>query len=167
MAAKMKSGTWQDFSQRFLRAHGMPVGCELRLYRKDGRKVRSDLGIKRRAINRSNITVLKGSDRISELITDAARLLSTDVLARGYEMGLYSPEGDRVYGQTYVETIRSLQETKKQVDPIEVFIDLLEDAGVDDLTLRQVGSLYSRLSEIFDNGHFEKMLLKAPAALGK
>ena len=162
MTAKMKSSQWSDFSQRVVRIHGLPKGSELRLYRKgDGRRVRSDFGIKRKAVNRSNITQLGGTDRISEFFADVMRLLSTDITARGFEMRLYGPDGDRIYGNTFVQTVRDIEPLQSRVDPVEIFLDVLEEAGIDDISLRQAGALYTSLRDIMGGEHFDKHLLRA------
>lgn len=163
MAAKIKSSEWSDFSHRIVRIHGLPKGTELRLYRRsDGRRVRSDFGVKRRAVNRTNVAQLNGSDRISDLLANAKSLLSTDVDARGLEMQLYGPGGGRIYGNTHLQTVRNMEPALQgDGEPVEIFLDLLADLGIDDIPLRQAGALYHRLRDVIGGDYFDKQLLRA------
>lgn len=151
-----KISSWSDFSQRFLRFQRLAHGAELRLYRRhDGRRVRSDFSIKRRAINANNVKLLEGSDRVSELIQSAKDVLTTDIDARGIEMRLYGPGNDRVNGNTQVKTLRPESDSKG----IDCFIELLSEAGVDDIPIAQAGKLYNKLAVLVGREHFEKRLL--------
>ncbi len=162
MTAKIKSSEWSDFSQRFVRIHRLPKGTELRLYRRsDGRRVRSDFSVKRKAVNRTNVTRLIGNDRVSELLADARALLSTDIDARGLEMRLYGPDGDRINGNTHLQTVRSMEPAlQDDGEPVEIFLDLLADVGIDDIPIRQAGALYSRLRDVLGGDYFDRQLLR-------
>jgi hypothetical protein len=162
MTAKIKSSEWSDFSQRIVRIHGLPKGTELRLYRRrDDRRVRSDFSVKRKAVNRTNVAQLNGTDRVSDLLADAKTLLSTDIDARGLEMRLYGPDGDRINGNTYLQTVRNMEPAlQDDVEPVEIFLDLLADVGIDDIPIRQAGALYSRLRDVMGGDYFDKQLLR-------
>lgn len=167
MTAKIKSSEWSDFSRRIVRIHGLPKGTELRLYRKnDGRRVRTDFNIKRKAVNRTNVAQMSGTDRVSDLLADAKTLLSTDIDARDLEMRLYAPDGDRIYGNTHLQTVRNMEPALKDDDneSIEIFLDLLGDAGIDDIPIRQAGALYNRLRDVMGGDCFDKQLLRSAQA---
>jgi len=162
MTAKIKSSEWSDFSKRIVRIRGLPKGTELRLYRRsDGRRVRSDFSVKRKAVNRTNVEQLNGTDRVSDLLADARTLLSTDIDARGLEMRLYGPDGDRINGNTYLQTVRNMEPAiQDDEEPVEIFLDLLADVGIDDIPIRQAGALYSRLRDVMGGDYFDKQLLR-------
>ena len=162
MTAKIKSSEWSDFSQRIVRIHGLPKGTELRLYRKrDGRRVRSDFSVKRKGVNRTNVAQLTGTDRASDLMAGAKALLTTDIDARGLEMRLYGPDGDRIYGNTYLQTIRQMEPAlQNDGEPVEIFLDLLAEFGIDDIPIRQAGALYHRMRDVMGGDYFDKQLLR-------
>jgi len=162
MTAKIKSSEWSDFSQRFVRIHGLPQGTELRLYRRsNGRRVRSDFSIKRKAVNRTNVAQLSGTDRVSDLLADAKAILSTDINARGLEMWLFGPDGNWINGNAHLQTVRNMEPTlQDNGEPIEAFLDLLTDAGIDDIPIRQAGVLYNRLRDVMGGDYFDKQLLR-------
>lgn len=162
MTAKIRSSVWSDFSQRIVRVHGLPRGTELRLYRlSDGRRVRSDFGVKRRAVNRTSVAQLEGTDRVSDLLADARDLLSTDIGARGLEMRMYGPNGVRINGNTHLQTVRNMEPAlQDDEEPMGIFLDLLADVGIDDIPVYQAGALYSRLRDVLGGDQFDRQLLK-------
>ena len=162
MTAKIKSSEWSDFSYRIVRIHGLPKGTELRLYRRsDGRRVRSDFSIKRKSVNRTNVAQLESTDRVSDLLANARALLSTDIDARGLEMQLYGPGGDRIYGNTHLQTVRKMEPAlQDDGEPVEIFLDLLADVGIDDIPIRQAGTLYRRLRDVMGGDYFDTQLLR-------
>lgn len=163
MTAKIKSSAWSDFSQRVVRIHGLPRGSELRLFRKsDGRRVRSDFNIKRKSVNRTNVAQLRNGDRVSDLLADVRTLLSTDIDARGLEMRLYGPDGDRINGNTNIQTVQNMEPAlQDDGEPVEIFLDLLGEVGIDDIPIRQAGALYKRLRDVMGEDYFDKQLLRA------
>lgn len=162
MTAKIKSSAWSDFSQRVVRIHGLPRGSELRLFRKsDGRRVRSDFSVKRKSVNRTNVAQLREGDRVSDLLADVRTLLSTDIDARGFEMRLYGPDGDRINGNTSIRTVQNMEPAlQNDGEPIEIFLDLLGDVGIDDIPIRQAGALYKRLRDVMGGDYFDERLLR-------
>lgn len=161
MKEKIKSGEWSDFSKRIVRIHGLPDEAEIRLYRKkDGRRIRSDFVVKRKAVNSGNVVQLKDTDRVSDFLAAVRDLLSTDVEARGLEMRLYDEDGNRVNGNTQLKRLR-ISELKPSQRPMDVFFDLLGEAGIDDIQVHQAGKLYCRLGEVVGLDYFEKQLMKA------
>ncbi|AFS39165.1 hypothetical protein AWH61_12300 [Alteromonas sp. W12] len=154
MARKLKSSSLADFSTKLVRFHKLPNGTEIRLYRKKTeRRVRSDLTVKRKGINSKNIEVFKDSWNVRDFLDEARALLSTDVEARGLEMQLFAPDGSRIYGNTLLGNVRKL-EPKIEEDsgkPLNLFLMLLENSGLEDISLRQAGNLYRQINEIIDS----------------
>lgn len=168
MALKLKSSEWRDFSERIVRIYGLPKGSELRLYRKrDGRRVRSDMVIKRRAVNRSNVKQLKGADTVAHLLRRACTLLSTDIEARGLEVRLYGPDGGRVYGNTHIRTFRESWPAGGEWDSesADVFLNILETSGLGDASLQQAFALYNQLRKVIGEEFFENQLLRHKSGL--
>lgn len=162
MARKLKSSSLADFSTKLVRFHKLPNGTEIRLYRKKTeRRVRSDLTVKRKGINSKNIEVFDDSWNVRDFLDEARALLSTDVEARGLEMQLFAPDGSRIYGNTLLGNVRKL-EPKIEEDggkALSLFLTLLENSGIEDISLRQAGNLYRHINEIIDSS-LEVSLLK-------
>ena len=92
-------------------------------------------------------------------------LLSTDIVARGLEIRLYGPDGNRINGNTHLQTVRNLQaQPQDNEDPIAIFLDLLSDVGIDDLSIGQVGLLYRRLCDVVGGKYFDEKLRLAHAS---
>jgi hypothetical protein len=167
MAAKLKSSQWSDFSDRVVHICRLPKGTALRLYRKsDDRRVRSDLSVKRKLVTSANIRSLNDYDTVSDFLSKIRMLLSTNIEARGLEMRLYGPDGGRIYGNTRIRTVKQMEPSvvKDDSEIFETFLDLLETAGLDDISLRQAGGLYSKLREIVGD-ELDKRLLRSKTLL--
>lgn len=150
---RLKSSTWADFSSRVVKFYELPNGTEIRLYRKKTeRKVRSDFKVKRKMITSRNIAKPDNSSNVTDLLYELSDLLSTDIEARGLEMKLFSPNGSRVNGNTLLGTVRKFepQVTDDSDEAFDLFITLLEDCGLEDVSIRQAGRLYDQINDIVD-----------------
>jgi hypothetical protein len=117
------------------------------------------------AINRTNVTRLAGTARVSDLLADARALLSTDIDARGFEMRLYGPDGDRINGNTTLQTVRDMEPAlRDDGQPLAIFFNLLADVGLDEISFEQAGDLYGRLHEVMGGDDFDKRLLRYTGA---
>ncbi|MEX2636743.1 hypothetical protein [Alteromonas macleodii] len=97
--------------------------------------------------------MFKDSWNVRDFLDEARALLSTDVEARGLEMQLFAPDGSRIYGNTLLGNVRKL-EPKIEEDsgkPLNLFLMLLENSGLEDISLRQAGNLYRQINEIIDS----------------
>jgi hypothetical protein len=153
MARRLKSSTLVEFSARLVRLFGLPRGSEIRVYRKKtGRRVRSDSTVKWRAIDAKNIERLPDSSNVRELLDEALGVLSTDLEARGCDVYLYAPDGNRLNGNTLLGTVRSLEPIASEHDgeEFDTFIALLENSGLEDISLQQAGRLYRQLDQILE-----------------
>jgi len=151
MARKLKSSTLADLSSRLVKFHELPYGTETRLYRKKtGRRVRSDFTVKRIAINSKNIAKLDDSRNVTDLLNESINLLSTDIEARGLEMELFAPDGSKVDENTLLGTVRAFepQVTDDCDEGFDLFMTLLENSGLEDISVRQAGRLYNQLNGI-------------------
>jgi hypothetical protein len=151
MARKLKISTLANFSSRLVKFHKLPNGTEIRLYRKKtGRRVRSDFTVKRKGINAGNISKHDNLSNVKDFLNEARNLLSTDIEARGLEMQLFGPDGNRVNGNTLLGTVRSFEPniTEDSDKALDLFITILENCGLEDITIRQAGRLYNQLNEI-------------------
>lgn len=108
MGTKLIQTRWDRFSKSFVRFHSLPSGCELRLYDSQGRKKRADLLVKRKRVNGKYLDRATDSTNVTELISQAISLLSTDVRARGLRIGLHAPDGTRINGNTFIRTVRDM-----------------------------------------------------------
>ena len=162
MARKLKSSSLADFSTRLVRFHKLPNGTEIRLYRKKTeRRVRSDFTVKRKGINSKNLEKFGDSWNVSDFLDEARAILSTDIEARGLEMQLYAPDGSKINGNTLLGNVRKF-DPKIDEDcgkALNLFFTLLENCGVEDISVLQAGQLYCQLNEIIDNS-LEISLLK-------
>lgn len=150
MVRTLKSSKLSDFSSKLVKFHKLPNGTEIRLYRKKTeRHVRSDFTVKRQAISQKNIPKFGDTCNVKDFLDMSRELLSTDIEARGLEMRLYAPDGNRVYGNTFLGTVRNLEPRIEDSDEVlDLFITLLENCGLEDITIRQAGRLYNYLNEI-------------------
>lgn len=154
MARSLKSSSLADFSSRLIRFHKLPKGTEIRLYRKKTeRRVRSDFTVKRKGINSKNINQLHDLYNVRDFLDEARSLLSTDIEARGFEMQLFAPDGSRINGNTLLVNVMKLepQVSEDSDKTLDLFITLLENCGLEDISLRQAGKLYLQLDGIIDN----------------
>lgn len=162
MARKLKSSSLADFSTRLVRFHKLPNGTEIRLYRKKTeRRVRSDFTVKRKGINSKNLEKIGDSWNVGDFLDEARAILSTDIEARGLKMQLYAPDGSKINGNTLLGNVRKLA---PKIDEdggkaLNLFFTLLENCGVEDISVLQAGQLYCQLNEIIDNS-LEISLLK-------
>ena len=154
MTRKLKSSSLADFSSKLVRFHKLPNGTEIRLYRKKAeRRVRSDFTVKRKGINSKNVSEFDDSWNVKDFLDEAKDLLSTDIDARGLEMQLFAPDGSRINGNTLLGNVRRLE---PQIDEdsdkaLDLFITLLENCSLEDISIRQAGQLYNQLNDILDN----------------
>ena len=98
--------TWDEFSRKFAKRQGLPLGTELHLYDANGRKKRSDWQVKRKKV--ASVPKAAGYETVHGLLQTATNLLSTDINARRLKICLVSPQGDRIQGNTHVGTVRAL-----------------------------------------------------------
>ena len=151
MAAKLKSSTWADFSDRVVAMCQLPEGSGLRLYKRNGsRRVRSDFTVKRKHVTTGSFDALENTDTVSDLLDQAKALLSTDVDARGLELKFYGPDGSRIYGNTHLGTVRRDWPTPSSEDSksFKSFCAIMETNGFGDAPSRQVGKLLADITEI-------------------
>ncbi|MBV1929544.1 MAG: hypothetical protein KUG81_08550 [Gammaproteobacteria bacterium] len=154
MARKLKSSSLADFSSRLVRFHKLPNGVEIRLYRrKTERRVRSDFTVKRKGINSKNVAKLNDSLNVRDFLNEARGLLSTDIEARGLDMELFAPDGSRINGNKLLGNVRKFepQINEDSDEALNLFITLLENCGLEDISIRQAGQLYDQLNGIIDN----------------
>ena len=90
---------------------------------------------------------------MKDFLDEAKDLLSTDIDARGLEMQLFAPDGSRINGNTLLGNVRRLE---PQIDEdsdkaLDLFITLLENCSLEDISIRQAGQLYNQLNDILDN----------------
>ena len=98
--------TWDEFSRKFAKQQGLPLGTALHLYDASGRKKRSDWHVKRQKVR--SVPRADGSQTVHSLLQTATDLLSTDINARRLKIRLASPRGDLIPGNTHVQTVRDL-----------------------------------------------------------
>lgn len=154
MARKLKLSALADFSSRLIKFQELPNGTEIRLYRKKtGRRVRSDFMVKRKAINSRNIKKLDDSSNVIDLLNESRDILSTNIEARGLEINLFAPDGSRVNGNTMLSTVRAFEpQVAEDSDEIfDLFITLLENCGLEDISIRQARRLYNQINSIDSN----------------
>ena len=109
--------TWDEYSRKFAKRQGLPLGTELHLYDANGRKKRSDWQIKRRKVG--SVPRAAETETVHSLLQTATDLLSTDISARRLKICLVSPQGDRIQGNTHVGTVRALPRHRTEVEPAE------------------------------------------------
>lgn len=152
MAKALKTSTFAEFSAKFVRFHGLPFGCELKLWRdKSERYARNDMLVKRKGINRKNCQPLSDDQRIRELLDEAERMLSMDLKARGLTLWLTGPDGSSIDTRTHTGTVRAMEAAEEPyiTDGKAIFQEVIESCGLDDvLSVKQSGALYSALKEI-------------------
>jgi len=163
MAKQLKTSSLGDLSSRLVRSQRFPHGTEVRLYRRwDKRRVRSDFTLKRKFINSTTVQKLGDDKNVRNFLDFAGSLLSTDIQARDFEMVLYGPDGKRIDGHTRLRTVRDMAPKPTEEDEektFELFTTLLENAGLEEVTRRQAGTLYWELRSIL-NGALDPALLK-------
>lgn len=98
--------TWDEFSRKFSKQQGLPLGTALHLYDANGRKKRADWQVKRKKVR--SVPRANGSETVHSLLQTATGLLSTDIIARRLKIRLASPQGDLIPGNTHVRTVRAL-----------------------------------------------------------
>ena len=98
--------TWDEFSRKFAKRQGLPLGTQLHLYDASGRKKRSDWQVKRKKV--ASVPRAAGYETVHSLLQTATNVLSTDINARRLKICLVSPQGDRIPGNTHVATVRAL-----------------------------------------------------------
>lgn len=103
-------GTWETFSRRFTRSHELPRGTTLQaLRKKDGRKVRIDLGVRYRKFGvDQGYEPAAGGATVKALLDLVPGLLLTDIVARGYELQLVDPQGTPISGRKEVKAVRAM-----------------------------------------------------------
>ncbi|MGP5370335.1 hypothetical protein ACTXN4_23085 [Pseudomonas helleri] len=151
--AKLKSSTLAEFSEKMVKYQKLPYGTEIRLYRKKtDRRVRSDLILKRKVISQKYIDKFEGSENVKSFLDAARSLLSTEIETRGMEMRLYDPEGSRLNGNTLISTVRDLDDKDSDDSGKIIYLlnEVLESCGIEDCTLRQVGSLREMINKIIE-----------------
>lgn len=115
---RMKT-SWRMFSENFARFQDLPDGVALALFDATGRKKRSDLRVKRSAVNTRNMTRVDDSDSVAKLLSVARLAIGTDIERRGLKLGLLTPMGKRIRGNTRVATIRRLRGNKDTDELLE------------------------------------------------
>ena len=162
MAKRLRTSSLADFSAKLVRFQRLPHGTEVRFYRKwDGRRVRSDFTLKRKFIKSTTVRKLDDGKNVRDLLDFAHSRLSTDIQARGFEMVLFGPDGERINGNTLLRTVRSMAAKPTDGDgekAIELFIALLENAGLEEVTMWQAGTLYRELRDLL-KGALDQALL--------
>jgi hypothetical protein len=166
MARKLKSSSLGEFSSKLIRFHKLPNGTEIRLYRKKTeRRVRSDFTVKRKSINSKNVEKLDNSMNVRNFLDMARDLLSTDIEARGFEMQLFAPNGSKINGNTLLGNVRNFEpritedQDEDEDGAFDLFMTLLENCGLDDISLRQAMKLYKQLNGILGDS-LDSLLLK-------
>lgn len=108
--------------------------------------------LKRKIISQKYIDKFDGGENVRSFLDAARSLLSTEIETRGMEMRLYDPSGSKLNGNTLISTVRNLDD--KDSDGSEKIIYLLngvlEICGIEDCTLRQVGSLREMINKIIE-----------------
>ena len=155
MSKRMKESTISDFSERTTRVAGLPVGCEIRFFKKrDGRKVRSDFVLKRRAINTTNLPEPADTDTVSSYLDSVKALLSTELQTRGLDMHFYNQKGQPIVGNTRIGTVRKSDVTylaNFRHAPVFLFGTIVDNSKAFDesLSLAQTRDLYNEFRDIF------------------
>ncbi|HZR33796.1 MAG TPA: hypothetical protein VFA75_00370 [Nevskia sp.] len=117
MAKKLISTRWAVFSRRFVTAQRLPNGCAVALFRRrDKRRVRDDLVVKRQRVNTKTVTPVDDDDRVTALLAAAQAVLSMNVHARGYRLALLGPDGIEINGGTKLATVRAMTPTPTEED---------------------------------------------------
>lgn len=140
----------KDFSEKFIRYQKLPYGTSIRLYRGTGKKVRSDYQVKRKKINSKNIGVISPSDNVSCLLKKAKEMLNTDLDARKLHLELYGPDETFIHGNTMIKSVRELEpiESTDDTHACDLFLTLLDNNELGDISLRDAGRLYVALKTI-------------------
>lgn len=148
--ASIKLTSIEDFSAKFIRYQKLPYGTSIRLYRDTGKRVRSDYQIKRKKINSKNIDVVSPSENVTYLIEKAKEMLSTDLDARKLQFKLYGPDGKLIHGNTLIKSVRELEPIESNDDShaCDLFLTLLDNNELGDMTFRDAGRLYVALKTI-------------------
>lgn len=116
MVTNLIESPWANFSAKFVKFQGLPFGCELRLFKPDGRKVRSDFKVKRKKVNTRTLVKADDNATVSALLEMARECLSTDIRARGLRLCLYSPAGEKINGNTHLQNVRRLTPQDTEAD---------------------------------------------------
>ncbi|MGK0270764.1 MAG: hypothetical protein ACI88H_001414 [Cocleimonas sp.] len=172
MVKKLKSGPLNELSSKLAKFQELPFGTEFRLYRKKtGRRVRSDITIKRKAVNSKNISRLGDSWNVKDLIDQTVAFLSTDITARDLEMQLFAPNSSRINGNTLLGNVRKLDpkvddesNDNRTLKVFNLLASVLENSGIEDVTITQIGQLYNQLNEILNNT-FDSSLLESESKI--
>ena len=92
---------------------------------------RLDFTLKRKFINSTTVRKLDDGKNVRDFLDFARSLLSTDIQARGFEMVLFGPDGERINGNILLRTVGDIQQNQlmgMEEKAIELFITLLENA---------------------------------------
>lgn len=155
----LTESTIPDFSKKLLRKQGCPAGYTLRAYhRLDDRHVRVDMKVKRRVVKDSTVNVLDDSDRVSALIAEANRLLSTDLKARGIYLRLLNEQGEVLDNGTGMKAIRAEAKKAKPATPMDAVAMFMDEAGLGDLPLIDSRHLIQELHELLGKNFDESMM---------
>ena len=114
---KLISLSWADFSRKFVKRHGLPLGTTLRLYDQNGRQKRSDWQVKSRRFK--SMDQAHNRDSVSDLLGIATSQLSTDIEAQRLTLHLVSPHGQQINGNTLIRTVRAMPRARTDYDDEE------------------------------------------------
>lgn len=147
----LTESTIPDFSRKLLRKQGCPKGYTLRAYHKiDNRQVRVDMKVKRLFVNESTVHVLSDSERVSSLIDEANRLLSTDLKARGIYMRLLNERGEVLDNGTGMKSIRAEVEKANAPGEMDAVAMFLDEAGLGDMPMVDSRLMVQELHELLE-----------------
>lgn len=137
MTLRQKESSLRELSDRIVQLMNLPQGTTIFLVRKDtGRKVRSDMTIRRRAMVAKSFGELDSGDTIGKLLAKLRRHISTDLEARGLVMRISGPQGQWLDPQTAIGPVRLLPAvvgaSGQLEEPAHLFVQIVELAGVDD-----------------------------------
>lgn len=107
------------FSEKFVKFQLLPFGIELHFYRKDGRKIRTNMLIDRKGVNAKNINKLDDDDTVKSLLAEAIKALSIDIQNLGWTLKLYDGAKRKfIIGNTKIGTVRK-KDAKLTADEME------------------------------------------------